>query len=205
MIVVIDYGAGNIGSILNMFRRIGADIVASSDPLIINNATKLVLPGVGSFDFGMKKLIESGIIDVLNKKVLIDKTPILGICLGVQLMTQGSEEGDMPGLGWFKAKTVKFSFSEQQADIKIPHMGWNETFFKKYSNIYNKDEDEYRYYYVHSYHLSTEVFSDILCTANYGFEFVSGLERDNIVGLQFHPEKSHNFGMKIFKNFIEKI
>jgi glutamine amidotransferase len=204
MIVVVDYGAGNIGSILNMFKRLGADIIASSDPSIIENATKLVLPGVGSFDLGMTKLIDSGVVEVLNKKVLIDKIPILGICLGVQLMTEGSEEGELAGLGWFKARTIKFRFTDQQADLKIPHMGWNDTFYKKDSKIFNKDDEEYRYYYVHSYHISADNELDILSTASYGYEFVSGLERDNIIGLQFHPEKSHSFGMKIFKNFIDK-
>jgi glutamine amidotransferase len=202
MIVVIDYGAGNIGSILNMFKRLGANIVASSEPSVIENATKLVLPGVGSFDQGMRKLNESGVVEILNKKVLVDKTPILGICLGVQLMTKGSEEGQLPGLGWFEAKTIKFSFKEQQVKLKIPHMGWNDTFFKKHSKIFNFNVDEYRYYYVHSFHLSTKIDSDVLSTAFYGYEFVSGLERDNIIGLQFHPEKSHKFGMEIFNNFI---
>jgi glutamine amidotransferase len=202
MIVVIDYGAGNIGSILNMFKRLGANIVASSEPSVIENATKLVLPGVGSFDQGMRKLNESGVVEILNKKVLVDKTPILGICLGVQLMTKGSEEGQLPGLGWFEAKTIKFSFKEQQVKLKIPHMGWNDTFFKKHSKIFNFNVEEYRYYYVHSFHLSTKIASDVLSTAFYGYEFVSGLERDNIIGLQFHPEKSHKFGMEIFNNFI---
>jgi glutamine amidotransferase len=202
MIVVVDYGAGNIGSILNMFKRLGADIVASSEPSVIDNATKLVLPGVGSFDQGMRKLNESGVVEILNKKVLVDKTPILGICLGVQLMTKGSAEGQLPGLGWFDAKTIKFSFKEQQVKLKIPHMGWNDTFFKKHSNIFNINDEEHRYYYVHSYHLSTNIECDVLSTAFYGYEFVSGLERDNIIGLQFHPEKSHKFGMEIFNNFI---
>lgn len=205
MIVVVDYGAGNIGSILNMFKRLGADIVSSSEPSVIEKATKLILPGVGSFDQGMRKLLESGVVEILNKKVLVDKIPILGICLGVQLMTKGSEEGELDGLGWFEAKTIKFCFKEQQANLKIPHMGWNDTFFKKDSKIFNLGEEEYRYYYVHSYHLSTDIDSDILSTAFYGYEFVSGLERENIIGLQFHPEKSHKFGMKIFKNFIDKI
>ena len=202
MIVVVDYGAGNIGSILNMSKRLGANIVASSEPSVIENATKLVLPGVGSFDQGMRKLFESGVVEILNKKVLVDKTPILGICLGVQLMTKGSEEGQLPGLGWFEAKTIKFSFKEQQVKLKIPHMGWSDTFFKKHSNIFKINEEEHRYYYVHSYHLSTNIESDVLSTAFYGYEFVSGLERDNIIGLQFHPEKSHKFGMEIFNNFI---
>jgi glutamine amidotransferase len=205
MIIVIDYGAGNIGSVINMLRRLGADAQSSSSPTVINQATKLILPGVGSFDYGMSKLIESGVIDTLNRKVLVDKTPILGICLGVQLMTKGSEEGIMPGLGWFNAKTVKFDLKDEDARLKIPHMGWNDTFLKKESKYFNNDDEEYRYYYVHSYHLLAEDKSDILTTAKYGYEFVSGLEKDNITGLQFHPEKSHKFGMRILKNFIENV
>jgi len=205
MIVVIDYGAGNIGSILNMLKRLGAQAQASSDPRIIEQASKLILPGVGSFDFGMSKLIESGVIAILNQKVLVEKTPILGICLGVQLMTNGSEEGILPGLGWFNATTVKFDLKNEDSRLKIPHMGWNDTFIKKDSKFFNKGDDEYRYYYVHSYHLVAEDKTDILTTCKYGYEFVSGLERDNITGLQFHPEKSHKFGIRILKNFIENI
>jgi glutamine amidotransferase len=206
MIVVIDYGAGNIGSVLNMFKRLGTKVKSSSDPSEIQNAEKLILPGVGSFDFGMKKLKESNLIDVLNKKVLIDKTPILGICLGVQLMTKSSEEGEMKGLGWFDAETVKFKIPEnQKINFKVPHMGWNNTKVVKKSELLTSDIEDLRYYYVHSYHLKTEVKSDILCTSNYLYEFVSGLERSNIIGLQFHPEKSHKFGMKIFENFIHNI
>ena len=206
MIVVIDYGAGNIGSILNMFKRLGTQVISSSDPNKIQNAKKLILPGVGSFDLGMRKLKESNLIDVLNKKVLIDKTPILGICLGVQLMTKCSEEGEAKGLGWFDAETVKFKIPVNlKAKFKVPHMGWNNTKFVKKSKLLNSDVEELRYYYVHSYHLKTEVKSDILCTSNHAYEFVSGLERSNIIGLQFHPEKSHKFGMKIFENFIHNI
>ena len=203
MIVVIDYGAGNIGSIINMCQRLGVKVIASSDPKEIQNAKKLVLPGVGSFDLGMRKLKESNLIDVLNEKVLIDKTPILGICLGFQLMTKSSEEGEMKGLGWFNAETVKFKIpAKQNSNFKIPHMGWNNTKFVKESQLYSSDFEEPRYYYVHSYHLKTEIKADILCTSNHAYEFVSGLERDNIIGLQFHPEKSHKYGMKIFQNFI---
>jgi glutamine amidotransferase len=187
-----------------MLKRLGSQAQASSDPHIIEQASKLILPGVGSFDFGMTKLMESGLIDILNKKVLVDKTPILGICLGVQLMTKGSEEGSLPGLGWFNAKSVKFDLKGEDSRLKIPHMGWNDTLIKKESKLFNKDDEEYRYYYVHSYHLLAEDEQDILSTCRYGYEFVSGLEKENITGLQFHPEKSHKFGMRILKNFIEK-
>lgn len=205
MIVVIDYGAGNIGSIINMLKRLGVQVEASSNPEVISRAAKLILPGVGSFDYGMNKLIESGLIDILNRKVLVEKTPILGICLGVQLMTKGSEEGTIPGLSWFNAKSVKFDLKEHDSRLKIPHMGWSDTFLKKESKFFNSDDEEYRYYYVHSYHLVAEDEEDILTTCKYGYEFVSGLEKENITGLQFHPEKSHKFGMRILKNFIENI
>lgn len=204
MIVVIDYGAGNLGSIINMLKRLGSEAVISSEVEVIKKASKLILPGVGSFDYGMQQLIDSGLIGVLNKKVLEDRTPILGVCLGVQLMTNGSEEGNLEGLKWFDAKTVKFSF-EKDSKLKIPHMGWNDTFVAKKSKLFDEIEDEYRFYYVHSYHLKPNNESDILTVAKYGYEFVSGLERENIYGVQFHPEKSHKFGMRVFKNFIEKI
>lgn len=205
MIVVIDYGAGNIGSILNMFKRLGAEIIASADADVIGSAEKLLLPGVGSFDSGMSKLHESGVVEVLHRKVLQERTPILGVCLGVQLMTKGSEEGVMPGLGWFDARTVKFNFENEAAHLKIPHMGWRDTIIKKPSRLFNPDDEEYRYYYVHSFHLVPENPDDVLTTAVYGYEFVSGLERGNIMGVQYHPEKSHKFGMRIFKNFLEKV
>ncbi len=203
MIVIIDYGAGNIGSIINMLKKLGTEVSASNDAEVINKADKLLLPGVGSFDSGISKLQQSGVIEVLNKKVLADKTPILGICLGVQLMTKGSEEGVLPGLGWFDATTVKFKLTDASARLKIPHMGWTDTVIKKPSRLFNMDDEEYRYYYVHSYHLLPNNATDILTTAVYGYEFVSGLERENIMGVQFHPEKSHKFGMRLFKNFIE--
>jgi len=205
VIVVIDYGAGNIGSIINMFKRLGADVIASADPLVISEASKLILPGVGSFDSGMSKLNESGVVSVLHNKVLDDKIPILGICLGVQLMTKGSEEGILPGLGWFNAKTVKFNFNGEHTRLKIPHMGWRDTVIKKKSKLFNEDDEAHRYYYVHSYHLVPELEADVLTTATYGYEFVSGLEHENIMGVQYHPEKSHKFGMRIFKNFIERV
>lgn len=203
MITIVDYGAGNIGSILNMIKKIGGESQVSSDESVIDKAQKLILPGVGSFDFGMQQLINSGLIDVLNKKVLVDKIPILGICLGVQLFTKGSAEGNLKGLGWIDAETVRFDF-ESDSMLKIPHMGWNTIKILKDSKIFKGMYEESRFYFVHSYHLKCNDEADGLTISNYGYPFVSGLEKNNIIGFQFHPEKSHKYGMKILKNFIEQ-
>jgi glutamine amidotransferase len=202
MITIIDYGAGNLGSIQNMIRKIGFKSKISSNKEDILNAEKLILPGVGSFDFGMNQLNKSGLIDILNLKVLEEKIPILGICLGVQLFTNQSEEGDLKGLSWFNAETVKFNFNESNK-LKIPHMGWNEVIKIKDSRLLEDMSLESRYYFVHSYHLKCNDPKDALLETNYGYNFVSAIEKNNIVGVQFHPEKSHKFGMEILYNFIQ--
>jgi glutamine amidotransferase len=201
MVTIIDYKVGNIGSIQNMIKRIGTDAIVSSREVDIKNAEKLILPGVGSFDYGMTQLSNSGLIDVLNQKVLIEKTPILGICLGAQMFTNGSEEGSLKGLSWIDAETKKFKFSDNQK-IKVPHMGWNEVVLKKESLLFKDMYLNPRFYFVHSYYLKANTSDDVLTETNYGFDFVSALEKENIVGVQFHPEKSHKFGMKILNNFI---
>lgn len=200
MITIIDYGAGNIGSIENMIKRVGGEAKISSLKEDILNAEKLILPGVGSFDYGMNKLNESGITDALQEKVINQKTPILGICLGMQLMTQKSEEGKLPGLGWFDAEVKKFIPTEKK--YKVPHMGWNLIDIKKQSPLFNEEEIERRFYFVHSYYVSSNKKEEVLTETNYINTFVSGLSKDNIFGLQFHPEKSHKFGMEIIKNFV---
>ncbi|HEY0771680.1 MAG TPA: imidazole glycerol phosphate synthase subunit HisH [Sphingobacteriaceae bacterium] len=201
MITIVDYGAGNIGSIVNMIRKIGVEVEVSSDLLKINTAKKLILPGVGNFDYGMQKLIESGLIESLNNRVLVEKCPILGICLGVQLFTKGSQEGELKGLGWFNAEVVKFQFDGDGK--KIPHMGWNEVRLSKGSKLFTGLDDHARFYFVHSYHLRCNEEADCLAKTDYGYAFTAALEKENIVGVQFHPEKSHKFGMKILKNFVE--
>ena len=202
MLIIIDYGVGNLGSIRNMLKKIGAESVISSDKNEIEKADKLILPGVGAFDYGMSKLHEYGFVDLLNKKVLEQKTPILGICLGVQLFTQKSGEGKMKGLGWFDAETVKFYF-ESSFSLKIPNMGWNNVSYNPQSRLFKDMHDEARFYFVHSYHLKSNKPKEVIAKTNYGYEFAAGLEHDNIVGVQFHPEKSHKFGIKLLKNFIE--
>lgn len=199
MIVVIDYGMGNLGSISNMIKKIGHKCIITSDLEEIKNASKLILPGVGSFDNGMKNLKELGMIEVLNRKVLVEKFPILGICLGMQLMTKSSEEGKLSGLGWVDAQTKKFVSDT----LKIPHMGWNIVKHQKESKLFDECESEKRFYFVHSYCVSCKQKVDILTNTNYTQDFVSSFEKENIVGVQFHPEKSHKFGMSLLKNFVE--
>jgi len=205
MITIIDYKAGNVRSIQNMLKKIGKDSIISDKSDDIEKANILILPGVGSFDHGMEQLAASGLIPVLNKKVLVDKTPILGICLGVQLFTNGSDEGNSKGLGWINAYTVKFDNTQMPENYKVPHMGWAEIDFKNDCNLF-KNMHEYppRFYFVHSYHLKANNPENVITTCNYGYKFTVGLKKDNITGVQFHPEKSHKFGMQFLKNFIEQ-
>jgi imidazole glycerol-phosphate synthase subunit HisH len=199
-IVIVDYGMGNIRSVLNKIRRAGHDAQVSYDIDIIHGADKLILPGVGHFQNGMKKLNERNIIEILNKKVLVEKTPILGICLGMQLFTLFSEEGNAEGLGWFDAETTKFKLDDIRH--KVPHMGWNSIEPKKESPLLKDIPDNSFFYFVHSYHVTCNNKEDILATSHYGYEFVSAVQKENIFGTQFHPEKSHIYGEQIIQNFL---
>lgn len=202
LIHIIDYGAGNIGSIVNMVRKAGGRSIVTSNKDEIMTAEKLILPGVGHFDYGMKKLKESDLINTLREKVLIQKCPILGICLGAQLMTNGSEEGTEPGLGWIDASVLRF---DADLGVKIPHMGWNYIRTAKETNL-SKDFEQYtRFYFVHSYYMKAKDKEDILFETVYGNKFVSALNRDNMYAVQFHPEKSHKYGLKLMQNFINLI
>jgi len=203
MLVIIDYGLGNLGSIKNMLHKIGVSAEISGDPAVIVSASKLILPGVGAFDNGMQNLIDLKLLDVLNKKVLEDKVPVLGICLGMQLMTKGSEEGLMSGLGWIDADTKRFKNTIAEKKVHVPHMGWEYVKSHKESLLLKELYDKPRFYFVHSYFVKANKEEDILFTTDYSGEFVSGFEKSNILGVQFHPEKSHKYGMKLFKNFID--
>ena len=198
MITIIDYGMGNLGSIKNMFRRIKVESEITGDKNQIATSEKILLPGVGAFDAAMEKINAAGLSDILNKKTLEDKIPTLGICLGMQLLTKSSEEGKLPGLGWIDATTVKFN---PDNSLKIPHMGWNTVNIKKQSPLLIDLPDEPRFYFVHSYYVSCRDAADVLTTTPYGIDFHSIIQHDNIYGAQFHPEKSHKFGMKILENF----
>ncbi|MER2516565.1 MAG: imidazole glycerol phosphate synthase subunit HisH [Candidatus Accumulibacter phosphatis] len=201
MIVVVDYGAGNIASVINMLRRIGAPAKASGCADEIAAAEKIILPGVGSFDAGMSNLRARGLIDVLNNQALIQKKPILGICLGSQMLGTRSEEGELPGLDWIDMEIVRF---HSRPDLKVPHMGWNYVKAAKSHPILDGIDRDFRFYFVHSYFMRPITAGDVLLTADYGEQFVAAVAKENIVGLQFHPEKSHRFGMTLLKNFVEK-
>jgi len=203
MLVIVDYGMGNLGSIENMFRKIGAEVKISNDLNEIKNADKLILPGVGAFDNGISSLHSLGLVPILHKKVIVDKTPILGICLGMQLFTNKSAEGTLPGLGWIDAETNRFKFENENTKLKVPHMGWNTVDVVKKTAIFNKYYNESRYYFVHSYYVKCKHKDNVLATTQHGIEFDSAIIKDNIIGTQFHPEKSHKYGLKILRCFME--
>jgi glutamine amidotransferase len=202
MIVIIDYGLGNLASVLNMFKKIGVkEVVVSGDKEVIANASKLLLPGVGSFDAGMINLQKSGLIPILNKKVLEDKVPILGICLGMQLLTKRSDEGVEKGLGWIDAETLKFNLPAE-LKLKVPHMGWNYIKIKQQNPLIDL-ESKNRFYFVHSYYVKCNNENQSIATTNFGVDFTCMVNKDNIYGAQFHPEKSLKFGMKLLENFAK--
>ncbi len=197
----MDYGVGNLASIKNMFKKINVESIISSKKSDILQAEKLILPGVGAFDTCSQKLAESDLLPSLNQRVLIDKVPVLGICVGLQLLLERSEEGVLPGLGWIKGSIVKFNAAKMTPELKIPHMGWTDVTAVKGSKLFDGMYESPRFYFVHSYHPSVMNEEDALVQATYGYPFTAGVERGNIMGVQFHPEKSHKFGMKLLENF----
>lgn len=200
MIVIVDYGLGNLRSIQNMLRRAGALSVISSDLAVLGQAEKLILPGVGHFQYGMEKLRERGLIEALNERALEAKVPVLGICLGAQLLGRGSEEGGAEGLGWIEMDTVAFDRSRLNGTERIPHMGWAETAHTGHF-LFEGQEEPPRFYYVHSFHLLCDDPAAVIATAHHGYRFASGVMQGNIMGVQFHPEKSHTFGLRLLKSF----
>lgn len=200
MIVIVDYGVGNVGSVLNMLRKIGAKARVSGAPADIEAADKLILPGVGHFGHGMGKLAETGLIPVLDKQVLTRSKPILGICLGMQMMTQGSEESDVPGLGWIDAATSRFP---ETPGLRVPHMGWNNVRPGPTARLFERNATESeRFYFVHSYFVRTTNPDHTAANCLYGIDFAAAFEVGNIFGVQFHPEKSHLFGMGLLRRFV---
>lgn len=201
MITVVDYSLGNLSSVANMIRHVGHRCRVTGDPDEIVRADKLLLPGVGAFDRGMESLVRSGISDALSEAVLRRGVPILGICLGMQLMALRSEEGKLPGLGWINGEVVRFRLGDDTG-LKVPHMGWNSLSIKR-PNPLVEVEARQRFYFVHSYHVVCFDESDVIATCEYGYEFVAVFGRGNIYGVQFHPEKSHRFGMSVIRRFGE--
>lgn len=203
MIVIIDYGMGNVGSIVNMLKALNKESVVSADPELIKKADQLILPGVGAFDKGMKSLNEKGLSELLIELSSVKRIPLLGICLGMQLLTRGSEEGKLPGLGLVDAYTHHFKGISPSFDHRVPHMGWNEVAFCADNLIeLNELPGPNKYYFVHSYFVKCANEGDILMKAFYGDWFTAAFQKENIVGFQFHPEKSHKYGMKLLNKFI---
>lgn len=205
MIAVIDYGMGNIGSIINMFHKLGVEAVATHSVKEIQEAEKIVLPGVGAFDNGMQKLEQLGLTDVLRSLSLEENKPILGICLGMQLLGNGSEEGKLPGLGLIDFDVKRFQLSNNP-ELKIPHMGWDIVNFElPEDELLYGIEGVQRYYFVHSYHAVCANRENVLMTCDYGYEFAAAVKKRHTYGVQFHPEKSHKFGMSLLENFARRI
>lgn len=200
MIVIVDYGVGNLMSVRNMARKVGAEAVISGDPDVIAAADRVILPGVGHFNHGMEMLRSSGLVEVLTKAALDDKKPFLGICLGAQILGKGSEEGNEPGLGWIDMECVRFPRAD---DLPVPHMMWNELSVKAPGTILDQASDQARYYFVHSYYMKCADPANVVANTTYGVEFTSVVQRDNIMGMQFHPEKSLRYGMEMMRAFNE--
>jgi glutamine amidotransferase len=201
MISIIDYGLGNLGSIKNMIEHIEEEVQIISDISLIKHASKFILPGVGAFDTAMKKIHKiDGLYETLNEQIVLKKKPLLGVCLGMQLLMDISEEGKEKGFGWITGKVKKFP---KNKSLKVPHMGWNTVSFDKESSLTRGLDRKARFYFVHSYYVKPKDKKKSILSTSYSFNFVSAIQEENIFGVQFHPEKSHSFGMKILKNFSD--
>ncbi|TMJ00628.1 MAG: imidazole glycerol phosphate synthase subunit HisH [Alphaproteobacteria bacterium] len=198
MITIVDYGMGNLGSIRNMLKRIGVPAEVTGDVATLERATKILLPGVGAFDSAMQRINASGLRAVLDRKALLECVPIMGICLGMQLLTRASEEGRLPGLGWIPAVTRRFP---DTPGLKVPHMGWNVVTATRDSLLTSGLAPGSRYYFVHSYYVQTDDPRDSVLTTRYGVTFDAVVAHRNLYGAQFHPEKSHKYGMSFLSNF----
>jgi len=201
MITIIDYGLGNLGSILSMLRRTGHQAQVTNDVEVIARAKKLILPGVGAFDAGMRRLEENDLREILTTRVLSDGIPFLGICLGMQLMFEGSDEGELKGLGWFPGRFTHFPTTHNGAGLRVPHMGWNFIEPVRSKRLFQAAAEQPRFYFLHSYQLLATDPADVAATANYGGRFICAVERDNMMGVQFHPERSHRYGIELLRVF----
>lgn len=200
-LLILDYNAGNLRSVVKKVERLGANCIVSGDPAEVLKADKIIMPGVGHFGNAVAYLKETGLFDALNEAVKIRKTPILGICLGMQLLAERSEEGGAEGFAWVKGTIRRFQVSDP-VRFKVPHMGWNSVQFKKDSILNKGLETDPSFYFVHSYHLTDAENSDTLHETHYDYSFVSAVEREHVFGVQYHPEKSHETGEQLMRNFI---
>lgn len=203
-IIIIDYNMGNLRSVQKAFEKVGSDVIITNDHNIIKDADKILLPGVGAFKDGMKHLEELNLIELLNNEVLNKKKPFLGICLGMQLLaTKSYENGETQGLGWIDAQILKFDFNHVEQKFKVPHVGWNNVKFQNRNVLFDGINDNGDFYFVHSYYFNTNDKSVIVGKTDYGINFISSVQKNNIYACQFHPEKSQEVGLQLIKNFVE--
>lgn len=202
MIVVIEYGINNVRSIVNKIERLKFVATVGRTESDLRQATKIILPGIGHFAAGMENLRSRGLLNVLNQKVLEERVPVLGICLGMQFLAEWSEEGNAEGLGWIKATVKRFNFPPDTAPRRVPHINWNSVSIKQNSPLLTGVPTDNRFYFVHSYHMECKEQANVVGSTTYGYEFTSIVQKDNIYGTQFHPEKSHGFGLTLIKNFL---
>ncbi|MBI5068812.1 MAG: imidazole glycerol phosphate synthase subunit HisH [Deltaproteobacteria bacterium] len=203
MIAIVDYGLGNIRAFVNLYKRINVDVSVARSAEELRPATKVILPGVGAFDHAMQLLDQSGMRATLDSLVLEEKVPVLGICVGMQILAQGSDEGVLPGLGWISGRVRGFRSLKLAEKLPLPHMGWNDVLATRQDPLLGGLESEARFYFLHSYYFECASPGDVLATSSYGREFASAVNAGNVYGVQFHPEKSHHFGTQLLKNFAE--
>ncbi|OEG74532.1 imidazole glycerol phosphate synthase, glutamine amidotransferase subunit [Shewanella colwelliana] len=203
MIKIVDYGLGNIQAFVNVYRRLHIQVEVARTPDELKGASKIILPGVGAFDHAIEKLNDSGMRDVLEKLVLVDKVPVLGICVGMQILASSSDEGSLPGLGWVPGRVKAFSQVEGFENIAVPHMGWNDVSPLVDSILFRGMEDSASFYFLHSFFYECDNELNISATSQYNMKFTCAVNEGNVYGVQFHPEKSHHCGVGLLKNFAE--
>lgn len=203
MIGIINYGVGNIRAISNIYNRLSLPVKVINSVEDFENVTKLILPGVGAFDYAMSRLNDSGLRNSLENMVLQQNIPIIGICVGMQMLAKSSDEGILPGLGWIDAKVKKFDASKIPYTTRLPHMGWNNVKLMNESPILEGLDDNAKFYFLHSYFFSSYLETDIIARSFYGIEFTCAVNHNNIYGVQFHPEKSHQWGIRLLENFAK--
>lgn len=203
MIAIIDYGLGNVLAFVNVYSRLNIPVTVAKSADDLRHATKLVLPGVGSFDHAMRQLDQSGMRPVIEDLVLRQFVPILGVCVGMQMLADSSDEGQLPGLGWIAGRVKKFDAQKMPRGTNLPHMGWNDVRPVVAGGLFEGMEQDARFYFLHSYYFESLKQSDVLASADCGIQFSCAVKHDNVYGVQFHPEKSHHFGSLLLSNFAK--